>query len=51
MFKTINKCINKIFDTDQKLTRTETTVLTLAYAVFLLGALTALAILLSPVVK
>lgn len=51
MFKTINKCINKIFETDQKLTRKETTVITLAYAVFLLGALTTLAILLSPVVK
>lgn len=48
MFKTINKCINKIFETDQKLTRTETTV---AYAIFLIGAIIALIILCSPIAE
>ncbi|WP_435197848.1 hypothetical protein [Lactobacillus iners] len=51
MFKAINKCINKIFDTDQKLTRKETTVITLAYALFLIGAIIALIILCSPIAE
>ncbi|MCT7775420.1 MAG: hypothetical protein N4R63_03560 [Lactobacillus iners] len=49
MFKAINKCINKIID--QKLTRKETTVITLAYALFLIGAIIALIILCSPIAE
>lgn len=51
MFKAINKCINKIFETDQKLTRKETTVITLAYALFLIEAIISLIILCSPIAE
>lgn len=51
MFKAINKCITKFFDIDQKLTRKETTVITLAYALFLIGAIIALIILCSPIAE
>lgn len=51
MFKAIKKCLNKIFETDQKLTRKETTVITLAYALFLIGAIIALIILCSPIAE
>lgn len=48
MFKAINKCINKIFETDQKLTRKETTVITLAYVILIIGALIELSFLGAP---
>lgn len=51
MFKAINKCIKNFIDTDQKLTRKETTVITLAYALFLIGAIIALIILCSPIAE
>lgn len=48
MFKAINKCINKIFETDQKLSVKDTTFIFVVYSIFLILSLIVLAILLSP---
>lgn len=51
MFKAINKYINKNLNTEEKLTVKETTIITLAYAIFLIGAIIALIILCSPIAE